>query len=162
MNLNQMLLILFVWTLGLGGVLAAPLQLKGHLVQGGLVYGKTNPGAKVQVDGRSVRVSKEGIFLIGFGRDASSQTELTVDLADGTRMWQPLTIAQRDYDVQHITGLPPRKVNPTEQDMKRIRAEIAVIEKTRQLDDSRTDFQRRVVPHQCLLDSFLIKHEGAK
>ncbi|MCH7935712.1 MAG: M23 family peptidase, partial [Proteobacteria bacterium] len=50
----------------LPGIAAAgSLSLDGPLVQGGLVIGTTEPGAKVFIDGRSVRVSAGGMFLIG-------------------------------------------------------------------------------------------------
>ena len=140
MDLEYLFLVFVIWGGCIGGVIAAPIQLEGHFVQGGLVYGKTKLGAKVMVDGQSVRVSDKGFFLVGFGRDANSQTELAVELADGTRMRKLLKIAKRDYSVQRITGLPPRKVKPIEQDMKRIHAEIAAVQKARQRDDSRTNF----------------------
>ncbi len=50
---------------------AGPLSLEGEFVQGGLVQGRVEFGSKVKFDGRSVRVSKEGAFLIGFGRGVS-------------------------------------------------------------------------------------------
>lgn len=119
---------------------AAPLQLEGDFVQGGLVYGHTQPGAKVTLDDQPVRVSDEGQFIIGFDRDAKPQLELTAVLPDGTRERRALRVTHRDYDIQRITGLPERKVNPPAQVLERIRREAAMIQKARQRNDSRTDF----------------------
>jgi len=63
---------LFVCFLGTEPPHAGTLSLEGPLTQGGLVIGKTEPGAKVTVDGKPVRVSGDGAFLMGFGRDAKA------------------------------------------------------------------------------------------
>ena len=49
---------------------AGTLSLEGAFTQGGLVRGKTDPGAAVTLDGRVVRVAPDGSFVLGFGRDA--------------------------------------------------------------------------------------------
>ena len=72
-------------------VLAGPaaahdrLTLDGELVQGGLVLGIAEPGAKVTFNGRQVRVSDDGGFLIGFGRDAKKAARLEIVWPDGKR-----------------------------------------------------------------------------
>ena len=58
-----------------------PLELDGTLKQGGLVIGRTSPGAEVRFDGRPVRVSADGVFLIGFHRDESPSATLAVRTA---------------------------------------------------------------------------------
>lgn len=140
MSLSRLYLLFLLVLSGADSLWAASLQLDGDFVQGGLVYGHTHPGAKVALGGRSVRVSDEGLFIIGFDRDANPQLELTVDLPDGTRARRQLSVAPRDYDIQRITGLPQRKVNPPAQALERIRREAAMIQKARQQNDSRTDF----------------------
>jgi len=57
--------------------------LQGNFTQGGLLFGKTVPGATVLIDGREIRVSDNGDFLVGFGRDAKLQWQLTVQHPDG-------------------------------------------------------------------------------
>ncbi|MFM7273809.1 MAG: M23 family peptidase, partial [Gammaproteobacteria bacterium] len=42
------------------------LELQGPLVQGGVVIGRTAPGTPVRLDDRPVRVSAEGLFVLGF------------------------------------------------------------------------------------------------
>ena len=78
---------LVVGTLAIGfdpGISAAgELRLDGPLVQGGLLTGHTEPGARVTVDGRNLRVSDRGVFLIGFGRDASLAGVEPSALSDG-------------------------------------------------------------------------------
>ncbi len=119
---------------------AASLSLEGTLTQGGLVQGRTQPGARVELDGRSVRVSSNGVFLLGFARDASPQSRLSLHLPDGTQATRVLTIAKREFQIQRIDGLPSEMVTPKEADLERIHGEIALIRKVRSRDDARTDF----------------------
>ena len=104
---------------------AVTLSLQGEPVQGGLVFGKTDPGAAVLLDGKPLRTSAHGDFAIGFSRDGKGSHELTVTGRDGSRENRTLTVATRSFDIQRIDGLAPRQVTPTEEDMTRIRAEAA-------------------------------------
>ncbi len=120
---------------------AQPLVLDGPLIQGGLVKGLVKPGTEVKFAGQAVRVSAEGQFLIGFHRDEPASVSLELTYPDGRIEKKNLSIEKREYDVQRIDGLPPRKVTPNEEDLKRIYAESRLIKQARKLDDARTDFQ---------------------
>ena len=114
--------------------------LEGHAAQGGLLVGKTLPGSTVTVDGRPVRVSKEGCFLIGFGRDATAPVTLRVVGAGGTASERTIAIEKRDFPVQRIDGLPPRQVTPDPKVIKRIQAENALIKAVRARDSAAAGF----------------------
>src|SRR5688572_9649080 len=45
-------------------------KLEGNKTQGGLLVGRTAPGTRVEYGEYTLRVSPEGVFIIGFGRDA--------------------------------------------------------------------------------------------
>lgn len=120
---------------------AAPaLSLTGPLVQGGLVVGRVQSGSQVALDGQPLLVSREGVFLVGFGRDAKARAALDITYPDGSRERRTLHIEPREYRIQRIDGLPPRKVTPSEEDMRRIRSENALIRKARARIDARLDF----------------------
>ena len=116
------------------------IELKGDLTQGGLVYGKTQGGAKVYLDGSRIRVSEQGDFIFGFGRDAKLRSILRIDLPDRKGQQKSLTITNREYDVQRITGLDANKVTPPPEMLSRIRKEGRLIVKARQIDDPRPHF----------------------
>lgn len=118
-----------------------PLRLEGDLAQGHLVVGHTDPDARVRFDDRSVRVAPDGTFLIGFGRKAATSQRLVVELPNGPRLERELTIAERDYDVQRVDGVPPETVDPPDSAMERIREEIRRVHQARLRDDPRTDFR---------------------
>lgn len=119
---------------------AGELRLNGNLVQGGLVVGETVPDARVYYEGRQLRLSGAGVFIIGFGRDAPARVRLKVDFADGDVVERTLEIKKRSYEIQRIDGLPPRQVTPSPEDLERIREEVALVKAARKLDDPRTDF----------------------
>lgn len=121
-------------------VIGASLSIEGNLTQGALVVGRTEPGAEVVLDDRPVRVTKTGVFLIGFGRDASDQANLLVTYSDGSQTKRQLKVTKRDYRVQAVEGLPQRKVAPLPSDQKRIRAEAQLVQQARRRDDPRPDF----------------------
>ncbi len=138
--MNRVLYTLALSMAWVGHLWAGTLELQGQPVQGGLMQGRTDPGTEVTFDGRPVRISKDGVFLIGFGRDAPAQAKLVVTFTDGSREWRELKVGQRKYKIQRIDGLPPRKISPSEEDLARIHRESASIKKARAQDDARTDF----------------------
>lgn len=99
------------------------LELRGELIQGGLVVGKTEPGTRVALDGEPVRVNHDGRFLLGFDRDAAPEAELVVIYPHGDWQHETLEIKQREYRIQRIDGLPERQVTPSEADLERIQSE---------------------------------------
>ena len=117
------------------------LELEGTFIQGGLIRGKTEPGATVTFNERKVRVSPGGIFLIGFTRDAASTASLTVRTASGERQSRTLEIAKRSYDIQKIDGLPAAMVTPTPDILARIKRENERIGLARSRDTPKTLFE---------------------
>ena len=119
---------------------ADSLRLDGPLVQGGLVVGRTLPGTEVRIDGRPVRVSPDGAFLIGFTRDAPPEAVLSLRYPDGTARSERLAVAARGYDIQRIDGLPETMVTPPPEVLDRIQRENAVIAELRTRDTPATEF----------------------
>jgi len=119
---------------------SVPLELEGRMTQGALVFGRTDPAARVLFDGDPVRVSPRGVFLIGFGRDAPKQERLVVEMPDGSRVERTLDIKRRHYDIQRIEGVERSQVTPPKSAWPKIRHDVAVVKRARSRDDSRTDF----------------------
>ena len=92
------------WLLAAGTVAAADLTLSYAPIQGGLVKGSTAPEAVVTLDGKGVAVSKSGLFVLGFGRDAKPTASLVVRLPGGKIDRQQLAVKQRKYKIQRIDG----------------------------------------------------------
>jgi murein DD-endopeptidase MepM/ murein hydrolase activator NlpD len=118
--------------------MATALELQGRFTQGGLIRGKTEPGAQVSLDGRKLRVSPAGDFVFGFGRDAPAKAVLRIRLSDGAVREKILTIAPREYPTQRIDGLPAHFVTPPAAVLARIKRENAAIAKVRTHDLNQT------------------------
>lgn len=137
MRLPSALLALALAALPVAAVSAA--ELTGAVEEGALVLGRTLPGTAVTLDGRPVRVDAAGRFVLGFGRDAEGPAELVETAPSGARVVTPLTVAPRDWDVQRIDGLPPKKVTPDPAVLERIRAEQAAVAEARRSDRDTAD-----------------------
>ncbi len=118
-------------------------NLDGHFTQGGLLFGQTVADAKVIFDGKPVRVSPDGQFLLGFGRDSKLTTPLMIEYPDGRTFTSDIVISKREYNIQRIDGLQPSLVTPSEESLARIREDVKVIRTARKIDDARTDFLER-------------------
>lgn len=116
------------------------IELKGDFIQGGIVIGQVPTGTKVFFEKEKLRVSPEGIFVIGFGRDAAPHTQINVVYPDGGVGQQNIEVAKREYAVQRIDGLPSKQVTPDAKALARIQKENAMIGKARKIDDPRLDF----------------------
>lgn len=127
------------------GAAAAGLSLPATaLTQGGLVIGSAAPGTRLTLDGRAVRVGPGGEFAFGFGRDHGPAAILGVTPPGGrgTEALHRLAIAPRQWEVQHITGLPPAQVTPDAKTLERIRAERARLAAARATESGLTEFAR--------------------
>ncbi|MEL7044229.1 MAG: M23 family metallopeptidase, partial [Pseudomonadota bacterium] len=88
-----------------------------------LIWGKVSPGTPVSLDGVALDVLPDGHFVAGFHRDAASASVLRV----GSDCELPLSVAQREYRISRVEGVPQRTVTPPEEDLERIRRERALV-----------------------------------
>jgi murein DD-endopeptidase MepM/ murein hydrolase activator NlpD len=110
---------------GVGSIAQPCVTLTGDAIQGGLLWGSVGPGIAVRFDNRDVPVASDGSFLLGLGRDAPSQ--LTLEIEGNTVCQQTVTVAQRDYIVQRIEGVPQRTVTPPQEELDRIARERVLV-----------------------------------
>ena len=110
-------------------------ELTGEPVQGGLLWGRVPPGTRVTLDDETLRVSDQGVVVLGFGRDETGTKALRV----GDCVAE-LDIGAREYRIQHVNGVPQRTVTPDPKDLERIRRESAQVAEARRSSRSATDF----------------------
>jgi len=113
---------------------AAALVLPDRIAQGGLVTGRVDPGSRVAFDGRALRVSPQGLFVFGLGRDAGPEAVIAVTAPDGTRGERRVAVQPREWDIQRLEGLPGRMVTPDAEALARIRAEQERLNAARRTD----------------------------
>jgi murein DD-endopeptidase MepM/ murein hydrolase activator NlpD len=91
-----------------------PFAYSGRLVQGGVLYGLTEAGAPIAVDGKPQGVAAaSGLFVVGFDRDAPAAATVAV-YRRGAWAEQTFPIAPVAYDIQKIDGLPQQMVTATD------------------------------------------------
>jgi len=115
-------------------------NLRGKPEQGALIYGHVDAGSRVELNGVAVRTTPDGEFVIGFDRDAKPSAQLRVIDRNGGSHVQTLNIKQREYDIQRVTGVPQKTVEPPPEELQRIAAEQKQVEAARAIDSDRREF----------------------
>jgi len=133
-------------------VAADRISLPDHLQQGQLVIGHAPPDARIEFDGRKLRIGSDGTFVFGLARDAAPREELHIREADGQTRTNAFDVEQRTYHTERVNGLPQQTVTPKPEILARIEREQAAVQAARTRDDAREDF----------LHGFSLPVEGAR
>lgn len=115
---------------------------RGAVTQGGLLLGYAPAGTvSVTLDGSRVELAANGLFLIGFGRDAAPLSIIEAVLHDGRRVREELHIAPRQWDVQSLPTLP-RGTQPTPEFLARRKIELERIATARAIRSGSDGWQQ--------------------
>lgn len=120
-------------------------ELEGKFSQGGLLRGKAPVGSLVELNGKPLKVTQQGEFVFGFGRDDDVKQSLTVKSGGHASVTIPLTLSSRDYNVQRIEGVPARTVNPDPKHLTRIRQESSEVKQARDADSDIGGFLQQFI-----------------
>ena len=125
--------------------------LTGNFIQGGLVIGKTNSSALINFKNRELRKSKDGLFVIGFGRDHPQNANLTLKV-NNKLITKSFKIQKRIYKTQKINGLQKQMVTPPKSFWDRIKKENKIIREVRSLNSNvNFVFQKFTWPAQGII-----------
>ncbi len=96
----------------------------GEAEQGGLLSGKLPPATELESPSAKVAtfIAPDGRYLLGFAWDAPAEVEVRVEGVP-----HKIKVRQRRFKTERIEGLPPRKVEPSVEDLSRIRHDGAAI-----------------------------------
>ena len=84
-------------------------EFKGKFIQGHFIIGQTEPGSKIIIDKKEIKVSKDGYFVFGIDRDRKFDI-LVTNISDGKKEKIIKKVFKRNYKIQKIDGLPEDKV----------------------------------------------------
>ncbi len=126
MNIKLTCLILSLTVLLSSVATARAAELCGKLAQGEILVGRAAPG-EVIFKQNPIRISEQGDFLIAFGRDDGAAQQITFLNSEGKTQTIDLKIEPTAWDVQNIKGVPPRKVTPSNADLKDIETERKLV-----------------------------------
>jgi murein DD-endopeptidase MepM/ murein hydrolase activator NlpD len=124
---------------------AKDIQLKGEYTQGSLIRGQVPLGAHVWLNDIAIKVSPEGYFAFGFGRDAKLTQQLKWQDKQGVQHTKSLKLKSRTYNVQKIEGIPSKYVSPPKEVSQRISRDNQQVAKARSLNGERTDFYQSFI-----------------
>lgn len=114
--------------------------LQGEFSQGGLLRGKVDNDAVLYLNEKPIRISTNGDFVIGFGRDEPIQQTLSIKKGQSKAQLFTFELAKREYNIQKVDGVPARTVNPDPKHLQRIREEAAQVKQARFSDTDLTGF----------------------
>lgn len=124
---------------------ATVIELHGAKTAGALMIGKTSPGSQVKLNDKTLTVSKNGVVVFGFERDAKGPQTLTVKLADGSVHEQVIALEPRNYKIDRVEGVPQRTVTPDPEQVARARKEAAAVWQARQTQTDDLYFLQPVI-----------------
>ena len=116
----------------------------GKFIQGSFILGKTDPGSEVFIDKKKVKVTSDGFFAFGLGRDRKYDVVITLN-KDGNKQKIVKKVLKRKYNIQKIDGLEEKKVTPPEEVYERIKRENKWIGEARAIDSNLTFFTKKFI-----------------
>ena len=112
----------------------------GKFIQGSFILGKTEPGSEVFIDKQKVKVTSDGYFAFGLGRDRKNDVVITINEKKIVKK-----VFKREYKIQRIDGLEEKKVTPPEEVYERIKRENKWIGEVRAIDSNLIFFSKKFI-----------------
>ncbi len=113
---------------------------QGSWQQGGMLMGQIKPDFKVSFAGEQIKTTVDGRFLFGLGRNAQGPSTFIISTPNGTDIEEQYPVAEREYKIQRVEGVPQKTVKPPAEQLQRIRSDSALVVKARKEVTSVTDF----------------------
>ena len=119
-------------------------EFKGSFVQGSFILGKVNPESKVWIDKTKVKVSKNGYFVFGIGRDRKNNISIKI-IHDEKLETLEKKVFKRKYKIQKIDGLPKKQVTPPKEVYERIKKDNILIGRARAINSDLNFFEKKFI-----------------
>ena len=113
---------------------------EGKFIQDSFILGKTEPGSEVFIDKKKVKVTPDGYFVFGLGRDRKNDVVITINKKKIVKK-----VYKRKYNIQRIDGLEEKKVTPPEEVYERIKRENRWIGEVREINSDLTFFTKKFI-----------------
>ena len=111
--------------------IAQAIVISGYPIQGNLIIAKTDPSNKVQLNDAKIEIDESGVFVIGFNRDDSKESILTITNKQKKTFKTILNPIQRKYNIQRIDGLKQSMVTPPQEVIDRVKNDRKIVHEAR-------------------------------
>ena len=138
-NIIKYILLIFLFSFKVSAI-----EFNGKFIQGHFIIGKTDPSSKVKIDKKQIRVSKDGYFAFGIGRDRKYDVVITLE-KNGVKEKITKIVQKRKYNIQRIDGLEEKKVTPPEEVYERIKKENKLIAEARAVNSNLDFFKDKFI-----------------
>ena len=139
-----MKLLVLVLNIFLSHSLLYAVEFKGNFIQGSFILGKTDPKSKITIDKKKIKVSKDGYFVFGLGRDRKNDIIIKV-LKNKKLEVIVKKVYKKKYRIQKIDGLPKKQVTPPKEVYERIKKDNIIIGKARSIDSKLPFFKNNFI-----------------
>jgi len=120
------------------------LTFEGKFIQGSFILGKTEPDSEVFIDKKKVKVTSDGYFVFGLGRDRKYDVVITIE-KDGAKKNITKKVQKRKYNIQRIDDLDEKQVTPPEEVYERIKLENKLIAEARAIETDLDFFKDKFI-----------------
>jgi murein DD-endopeptidase MepM/ murein hydrolase activator NlpD len=135
----------FITGLLISQAVSAKTLLSEQFFQGALIVGKTSPDNKVTLNGKSIKVSINGDYALGFSRDEKNNSELMIFSPNGAAEKRILKPLKREYNIQRVEGIAKSIMNPNKKANVRVGEDNKKIKAARKVDSNLTAFAKGFV-----------------
>ncbi len=135
---------LFFFLILLNSNNAFALEFNGKFIQGHFIIGKTEPKSQIWIDKKKIKVTDDGYFVFGIGRDRKFDIVITKKFKE-EREKVIKKVQKRKYKIQRIDGLPEKKVTPPKEVYERIKKENKIISDARAIESNLTFFKKKFI-----------------
>lgn len=124
--------------------LTANTSLSGDFVQGGMLVGKTRPSSKIRLNDIPVKITDDGVFVIGFGRDAALKNQLAIEFNDKSNIID-FSLTKRKYRESRVTGISKKITHPNPKNVARAKKDAKEVRAARALWSDARNFEQSFI-----------------
>ena len=115
-------------------------DFSGCFCEGGLLTGKIKNDQEIKINNEKLTVYESGTFIFAFGRKFDDYVSVSIN--GKTKKFK---VENKKYKIERISGLPNRKVQPTEKDLIKIRNDQKKIKLSKKIGEKKKIFGSKFI-----------------
>jgi len=125
-------------------------KIFGCFCQGGLILGKINNNSSIKIDTKNVEIFPNGEFIFAF--DRNFKEEVSIEINNVSKKFK---IKKKKYKIEKIRGLPKKKVDPSKEDLVKIKKDQKRISEAKKMGKKNKLFDNEfIIPVEGRLSGF--------